>query len=212
MVDLKSWSRRDSFEFFKDYEYPQFNICANVTITKTYTLLEQNGISKFNAILWLISNAANSVPEIRYRIRKDNVVKHPRVDPSFAWLNKDNTLTFCLAEYTQDVSIFFKNVQNSIAGVDPNPTSADKKVTDNVLYVSCLPWINFTAITHPLKLDDTGSIPRISWGKFSKEHKQWQMPVSLQLHHGLADGYHSGRFFENLQTLLESPQEINWPL
>jgi chloramphenicol O-acetyltransferase type A len=212
IIDLKNWPRKESFEFFKDYQDPQFNICANVTITKTYELFQARGISKFIGMLWLISHAANAIAEIRYRIRGDNVVEHQRVHPSFTWLNDDNTLTFCHAEYVHDVTAFFSNVEKSIAGVEPNPGVADKKETDDVLYISCLPWINFTSVSHPFRMDDSRSIPRITWGKFFRDQDQWLMPVSIQLHHGLADGYHIGLFFDYLHAGMDHPQNTNWPL
>ena len=212
IIDLENWPRKDSFEFFKDYQDPQVNICANVTITKTYELFEARGISKFTGMLWLISNAANAIAEIRCRIRGDNVVEHQRVHPSFTWLNDDKSLTFCHAEFVEDVTAFFRNVERSIARVEPNPGIADNKETDDVLYISCLPWINFTSVSHPFRMDDTRSIPRITWGKFFQNQDQWLMPVSIQLHHGLADGYHIGLFFEHLQAGLAHPENTNWPL
>lgn len=211
IIDLKSWPRKDTFEFFKSYQDPQFNICVNVTITETYQVLQTQGISKFLAMLWLITDAANSVSEIRCRIRGKSVVEHKWVHPSFTWLNEDNTLTFCQAEYTGDVQRFFESAENSIAGVEPNPIVADQQGSDDVLYVSCVPWVKFTSISHPFKIDDTRSIPRITWGKYFQENSQWVMPVSIQLHHGLADGYHIGLFFNHLQDCLNRPEQIAWP-
>jgi len=211
IIDLNNWPRKNSFEFFKGYQDPQFNICANVTITKTYEFFQARGMSKFIGILWLISDAANAIAEIRYRIRGESVVEHQRVHPSFTWLNDDNTLTFCHAEYVGNVATFFSNVQDSISRVEQNPSVADKKETDDVLYISCLPWINFTSVSHPSRMDDTRSIPRITWGRFFQDRGQWLMPVSIQLHHGLADGYHVSLFFEHLQGELNRPEEISWP-
>lgn len=210
-IDLKTWPRKNSFDFFSTYELPQFNICTNVTITKTYEFLDEIQISKFTAMLWLICLAANSVPELRHRKRGNTVIEHERVHPSFTWLNTDNTLTFCLAEYVPEVREFFSNVHNSVAGKETNPVDADKQGGDDVLYISCVPWINFTSISHPAKFDDTNAIPRITWGRFTRDDSQWTMPVSLQVHHGLADGYHAGLFFEKLQQILNAPESIAWP-
>ena len=46
--------------------------------------------------------------------------------------------------------------------------------------------------------------PRITWGRFTEVHKRVIMPLSVQVHHGLADGYHVGRFFELFQQWVES--------
>ncbi len=211
-VDIENWQRKNSHDFFKSYQQPTFSVCANVTITDIYNVLESGKLSKFTAMLWLISLAANEVTEFRYRIRGESVVEHQWVHPSFAWLNDDKTITFCRADYTSDVSRFFKTVKDNLREVESNPLVADGKMNDDVLYVSCLPWLDFTSLTHPIQTDDTASIPRIAWGKFTRRDSQWQMPVSVQLHHGLADGYHASRFFQILQEQLDAAGSIAWPL
>lgn len=210
-VDIERWQRKNSHGFFSTYQQPTFSVCANVNITDTYEALESSKLSKFMAMLWLTSHAANEVEEFRYRIRGEEVVLHQSVHPSFAWLNEDKSLTFCRANYTPDVEQFVRTVDENLSKVEANPLFADGKMDDDVLYVSCLPWLNFTSVNHPLQSDDTASIPRIAWGKFTREGKQWQMPVSVQVHHGLADGYHVARFFQVLQEKLEDPGSVNWP-
>lgn len=211
-IDIKTWSRRDAFHFFKAYEYPQFNVCAQVPITETYRFLEKNRLSKFNAMLWLISNAANHVPQIRTRIRAEQVVAHDLTHPSFTVLTEDQSLAFCAVDYSTDLARFFEEVELGIARVKSSPTMADEPGRDDLIFVSCVPWINFTSISHPLKQGTTDSIPRISWGKFTPENNRVFMPVSLQLHHGLADGVHAGLFFEKLEDLLAHPHLIDWPI
>jgi chloramphenicol O-acetyltransferase type A len=83
---------------------------------------------------------------------------------------------------------------------------------DDLLFVSCVPWIHFTSISHPIQSDKTDSIPRISWGKFSLTGDQVSLPISVQLHHGLADGFHVGLFFKKFEELIERPEETDWPL
>lgn len=145
-------------------------------------------------------------------MRGDQVVEHQQIDPSFTLLNEDKSLTFCNSVYSANPAAFFKNVDKSIAGVAHNPAAADKEANDGMIYASCLPWIDFTSISHPMKVDNTDCIPRISWGKFTCTNNRWFMPVSIQLHHGLADGYHVGLFFEKLEELLKTTDQLNWPL
>ena len=201
-IDLNTWPRKNIYEFFSSYEDPQFNICANLTITKTFENLNTEKDSLFLVMLWLISEAANSVAEIRYRIRNKTVIEHPRVHPSFTWLNDDNTFTFCQAHHSSCFEKFVKNAEQTIEKIESNPVVADKQAEDDVIYVSCIPWVSFTSISHPDKKDDTRSIPRITWGRYFRQQGELLMPVSLQLHHGLADGYHAGLFFSHLQKQL----------
>ena len=210
-INMEDWPRRESFEYFNSYVSPLFNVCAQPEITPTFDYIEERGLSKFTAVLWLISCAANSVPEIRLRIRGNEVVTHDIVHPSFAVMTEDKTLAFCAVSYTDDIPKFFNDVETGIARVKANPNLIDKPGADDLLFVSCVPWINFTSITHPVKNDWTDNIPRISWGKLTRENGKVTMPVSLQLHHGLADGYHAGLFFEKLEDLIARPEALSWP-
>lgn len=82
-VDLTKWPRKAIFEFYRDFDYPQINICVDIDVTATVRYLEVQHLSKFKTILWAICHVANSIDEFKYRIRKGDVLLHDRVHPSF---------------------------------------------------------------------------------------------------------------------------------
>ena len=207
-IDLTTWPRKTVFEFYRDFEYPQINICVDIDVTATARYLEVKNLSKFKTILWVISHVANSIDELKYRIRKGNVVLHEWVHPSFTVLTPDNLFAFCFAEYSDNISIFLERVEKGIRECRINPSLEDEPGQDDLLFVSCLPWIHFTSISHPIKLDADDSIPRISWGSFKEDKEKTVMPLAVQVHHGLADGYHLANFFNHIQELLNDPAKL----
>ena len=207
-VDLTKWRRKAVFEFYRDFDYPQINVCVDIDVTSTVAYLKVQNLSKFKTILWTICHVSNSMDEFKFRIRKGNVILHDRVHPSFTVLTPDNLFAFCYAEYTQNIRIFFERVEKGIQECSVNPSLEDEPGQDDVLYVSCLPWIHFTSISHPIKLDAGDSIPRISWGSFKEDKEKIGMPLAVQVHHGLADGYHLGKFFNQMQELLNDPAKL----
>ncbi len=68
---------------------------------------------------------------------------------------------------------------------------------DEWIFLSCLPWMNFTALTNPHGGPDD-CIPRISWGQLHDQGSKWMIPVGIQVHHALMDGIHVGKFYEAL--------------
>ena len=69
-----------------------------------------------------------------------------------------------------------------------------------MLFITCLPWIHYTALVQPTGDD---SNPRISWGKYECDARGRQMlPVTLLAHHGLVDGVNLGQFYAELQKEL----------
>jgi chloramphenicol O-acetyltransferase type A len=75
---------------------------------------------------------------------------------------------------------------------------------DDWFYMSCLPWVDFTAMTNPVDGPDD-CVPRVTWGKFVPHSGAWRLSVSVQVHHALVDGLHLGRFYETLQSRLTLP-------
>ncbi|PYS24638.1 MAG: hypothetical protein DMF72_04170 [Acidobacteria bacterium] len=53
-LDLKSWHRRELFEFFRGYANPYFNICTRLDITRLMEILrDRPGVSKSLAYHYL---------------------------------------------------------------------------------------------------------------------------------------------------------------
>lgn len=50
-VDLTKWPRKAIFEFYRDFDYPQINICVDIDVTATVRYLEVQHLSKFKTIL-----------------------------------------------------------------------------------------------------------------------------------------------------------------
>lgn len=59
------------------------------------------------------------------------------------------------------------------------------------------------------RIIDMASNPRISWGKYVTVNGWTTLPVTLTVHHALADGLHISRFYENLDRELAALAE-NW--
>jgi len=77
-----------------------------------------------------------------------------------------------------------------------------------LLFITGIPWISFTGLLHPIKLEPTDSVPRIAYGKFFQEGDLLKMPLGVQAHHALIDGIHVGRFYEFVQDCLNNPEDV----
>ena len=75
---------------------------------------------------------------------------------------------------------------------------------DDCLYLSAIPWLCFTGLTHAENLDRDDAIPRISWGSWFWLGDRLLLPFSVQAHHALVDGVHLGQFIDALQKKLDA--------
>ncbi|MFC1483976.1 CatA-like O-acetyltransferase [Candidatus Neomarinimicrobiota bacterium] len=204
-IDMQTWSRREHFKVFNAFDHPHYSMCANVDLTTFYQVVKQRGLSFTVAIVYVLSRAANSIPEFRYRIREGKVVEHEIVHPSVTVLTDEDLFSFCTIDYNENFSEFAARAAERIAHVKENPTLKDEPGQDDLLFMSAIPWVSFTSFTHPLHLQPADSVPRLAWGKFFEDGKFLKMPLSVQGHHALIDGIHMGRFYAEVQDYLHHP-------
>jgi len=207
-IDLQTWSRREQFRFFSAFDHPHFGVCANVDLSEFQPFIKQSGISFTIALVYVITRAANAIPEFRHRIRGKAVVEHEIVHPSSTILIKEELFSFCDLEYREEFPVFAKKAAREIEYVKEHPALENIPGRDDMLYMTAIPWISFTGFMHPMQLHPADSVPRFAWGKYFEENGKLKLPLSAQEHHALMDGIHLGRFYENLQEYLHHPDLI----
>lgn len=194
---------------FRAYAQPYWNVCVDVDVTR---LVERcsapGGPSFFIASFFLSLQAANSVPELRQRIRGEDVVELEVVHGGSTVMRVDETFAFGYFDYQPDFPRFaahaagvLDEVRNRVGPLRPGGSR------DDLILYSVLPWIPFTSFQHAhpgTQVCGPGeSRPRIVFGKHRELAGRRLMPVSIEVHHALVDGLHVGRFFERFQTLLD---------
>jgi len=208
IINIDNWQRKRQYEFFRQLDYPHFNICTNLDISKAHRYSKEQGISLFKTILYVTIKTANDIPEFRCRIREDQIVEHDIIRPSFTVSVENDQFSFCTVNYAENVKKFFAIVNKGIERVKQHPLLIDEPDRDDLVYISCLPWISFTGVMHPIHMHPVDSIPRIAWGKYIHEGDSVKLPYSLQAHHALADGFHAGKFFNLFQGMINQPEYL----
>jgi len=209
-IDLSSWSRRRHFALFNGFDQPHFGLCASVDLTAAHAALKARGLPFTAAMVYLLARTANGIPEFRHRIRgagaAAGVVEHERVHPSITVLPEDGLFSFCTIPYHPRMDRFLPEAVASMAEKRLHPSLEEVADQDDLLYLSCIPWVAFTGVQHPMRQHPVDSIPRIAWGKYGAEGGRLKLPVAVQGHHALMDGVHLGSFYTRLQELLDAPE------
>ena len=204
-LDIETWHRRHHYEFFKDYELPFFNICADVDVTRLYELsAEDGGPSFFLGSFYLALMAANEIEPFRYRLRGEDVVVHEVIHGGTTVMRQDETFGFAYFDFGPSFVRFEVEGSEILeqARLATGPLE-DRPGRDDVIHSSIIPWVHFTGFAHAQKLGARDSIPKIVFGKHSLERVSRTMPVSVEVHHALVDGLDVGRFYERFQSLLD---------
>lgn len=188
--------RADLYRHFRAFQRPMFTICARVDVRP---LLAASEAGLFPTLLWNLLRAANAVPQLRQRIRMhpdEHVIEHERVHCTCT-VTQGEAFTFCSIPYDPDRARFCAQVPGLVreASGSPGLNLADE-ARDDMLYLTCLPWLDFTSMEHAEAGDPLDCVPRIAWGRVVEGHTT----VCLTAHHSLVDGRHVAQFFEALAT------------
>lgn len=201
-IDMATWERAEHYKFFHAMDYPQYNICMDVDITNFLEIIKLKKLSFYYAMIYAAMAAANEVEEFKYRIHGDEVVLHERLHPSFTDLAQDSDLfKFVTVELEPNMEAFVTKAKEK-SEQQKRYLPFEEMMRDDLVYLTCIPWISFTHLSHTINLSKDDSVPRISWGKYYRQGDRVLLPYSVQVNHALVDGVHVGRYVEKLQDFL----------
>ncbi len=203
-IDIETWPRREAYEMFRDFGFPYFSITANVDVTALRAAAKEKKTSFTIGLVYVLSRAANAVPAFRQRMDGDGVVEYRVVHPSITVLADDDQFRFCSLRYADEFAQFAAGAKERIERARTASSVWSEPDRNDFLFMTSLPWIAFTAIVHPVPLDPPDSVPRFAWGKYEQRGGRTTMPLNVQVHHALLDGVHVGRYFELVQSLLDT--------
>jgi len=207
-LDITGWKRREHFELFRGMEQPFFSITVEVDATGLRGHCSgQDRPSFFLTALHLLLHAANDVEAFRLRIRGDRVWLHDRVDLTSTILREDDTFAFGHFPFLERFADFEEHGRAELERVKkPGPLWVPEN-NDGLIYHSTLPWFRFTAFTNAMD-GAADSIPRVVFGRCSRNGDRWVMPVAVEVHHALVDGLDVANFLQRFQHNLDSiPEE-----
>ena len=206
-INLETWERRAAFHFFKDFTEPYHGVCLRVDCTETYRYAKQHHLSVFLSLLHRSLVAAQQVENFRTRIVDGTVWRYEVVNGGSAVGRPNGTIGFghypyreCIAEFVGEASVEVERVRQR--------DDLERPQDANLIRYSTLPWFDFTSISHARDLSREDSAPRITFGKITETSGRHTMPVSIHVHHGLADGLHVAQFVDHFQKWLNAPDSL----
>ena len=206
VINIENWNRKEHFNFFLNYDEPFWGIVSNVECTKGYNFCKENNISFFLHYFYHSLKAVNSIKEFRYRIENNLLVEYETIHASQTIEKEDKTFAFGLFPYFDNFDDFVKYSQQEIAEIKKTKGLGLERVDNplrlDVIHFSVVKWLSFTGLTHARNFKFQDSIPKITFGKLFKEQDKLFLPVSINAHHSLMDGYHASLFFNLFENLI----------
>lgn len=202
-IDLDTWPRAAQFRFFRTYDRPHYATTVRLDVTHLMRR-KGDGVSPYRACLYAIGAGIHAVPELTMRFRGDQVLAHDMITLSMTVPTHAGSFGYGYVPFVADFATFEAQAQRLIEAVAAGGAlGANNGERDDLAYLSCMPWLDYTAINNALPGPDD-CIPRISWGKFVDQGDRWDMAMTLEVHHALVDGVQVGAYFAAVQAALET--------
>lgn len=200
-IDPDNWARKEFFTHYTATQPATYSMTVKLDITR----LKQRGYKLYPVMLYLLTTVVNRHPEFRFALDKDGnpgyfdemvpcyTVFHPETETfSNIWTDCTESLEAFCAAYRRDIEAF-----GSVKTMLAKPG-----LPDNNFPVSMIPWETFDGFNLNLGAAYDYFFPIFTMGKYDEENGRYLLPLAVQVHHAVCDGFHLSRFIKELRQLL----------
>ena len=206
-LDLRGWPRRDTFEYFRGFDKPYFNVCTRLDVAALKAAVAARGVGSFSlACHYAALRLANEEEPFRLRLEGGRVRIHGSVQGGATVLRDDESFGFAYLDHCSSWPVFAAQGAAAMAAARDHHAPFDPRVDHAaVIHFTTLPWIHFSSFSHARNWGREDSIPKISFGRIEPDGARLWLPFSVEVHHALMDGLHLGRYIERMEAVLRDP-------
>ena len=196
LIDLHNWNRREHYLHFINEVRCSYSACINLDISNL------NGKRLYPTMLWLLTQVVNQMPEFRTAITDEGLGYYDEMHPAYTIFNQEQkTFSAIWTKYQPDYHSFLKSYESDSEKYSSSIEYAPKPGRPaNSFDVSMVPWFSFNAFNLNIFGDGTYLLPMFTMGKTFETDGKRMLPLAIQVHHAVCDGYHVGKFIELLQA------------
>ena len=195
-IDLDTYPRRDHFNHFCAMAYPYAGVTVDVDVTDLLARCREKGYSFYLMLLHAVALAADDVPEFRRRIDHGGIVEYDECPTSHIELKPDGTYAYCTLRHHMPLADYLTQAEVARTAARESGSIEEEDDVQSMYFISTLPWLHYTQLIQPVACGEESN-PRITWGKYQADDKgRMMMPLSVLVHHALADGIHIAKFYE----------------
>ena len=178
-----------------------------MTVKLDITKIKKAKRQLYPTMLYFIAKLVNDHREFRMSFDADGQLGYfDKMLPCYTVFHKDTeTFSNVWTEYNDDYALFcqaYEDDMNTFGVV--HKMMAKPKVPENSFPVSMIPWTTFEGFNLNLQKGYDYLLPIFTIGKFYEENGKYLLPLAIQVHHAVCDGFHVCRFVNELQECLLS--------
>ena len=198
-VDLSRWARKEHFEVFQGFAQSTFNQTVLVDITVLLSHIKNVGWKFYPTIIFLVAKVVNRHPEFRMAMKDNELVIWNEIHPNYTiFHNETETFSSLWSHYDGDMARYG----------DKLAYWPKEESRENIFFISGIPWVSFTSFSVSVANMKNFFAPMFTLGKYYEQEGRVLLPLAVQVHHSVCDGFHVARFFNELQEVCDAlPQQ-----
>lgn len=202
IIDLNNYKRKEYFNHFTKDIPCTYSITCKIDVSN----IKSKNYKFYPSCIFAVTSAVNIYEEFRtaYNSQHELVVYNEMV-PCYTVLNSNTETFFNLwTPYNSNLQEFIKSYNEDIEKYKNSTVLNPKEnMPENIFPISALPLLHFEGFNLNLLKGYDYLLPIFTFGKYENINGRFIMPVSVQVHHGVCDGYHVSRFITTLQEIIE---------
>lgn len=206
-IDLETWERRALFHLFNEFSEPFHGVCLRVDCTESFRFAKHSRISVFLTLVHRALTAVHQVENFMTRIVDGAVWRYATINGGSAVGRPNGTIGFGHYPYQPNLLPFVREASIELERVKGR-NDLERYAGQDLVRFSVLPWLDFTSISHARNFSAQNSAPLITFGKITEVGDRFTMPVSIHVHHALADGLHVAQFVAEFERYLAAPEMV----
>lgn len=202
IIDKETWYRKEYFQHYFSEIPCTYSMTTKLDITK----LKNSNNKLYPAMLYLITKVVNNHNEFRTSFDTNGQLGiFDEMLPCYTVFNKETeTFSNIWTEYCEDYDVFCKSYEKDIKMYSSvKKMIAKPDIPVNTFSVSMIPWTTFEGFNLNLQKGYDYLLPIFTMGKYYKENGKYFLPLAIQVHHAVCDGFHVCSFVNELQKLIE---------
>ncbi len=206
VIDMSTWSRSRTFEFYRRFANPSYSINVQYSIEPLYKQAKKNGDSFFLLTLYAILRAANEVPQLRQRYINGQVIEYEQLAAMTPIMTPNEEFCQAWCEFRSDFPQFKEVAHLEIEAAKKAQPGPRLNHDEDYICASCVPWLHFTGGTQAdFTFNET--VPILAWGKMQEN----KIPIIGRFNHYFVDGLHFSRFFNKIELYFKEPDQLYHP-
>lgn len=204
-IDINNWKRKEYFEHY----FSNVPCTYSMSIKLDISNIIKNKMKLYPSMIYCISTIVNQHEEFRININpKGEIVLYDVLFPCYTIFHKnDETFSNIWTKYHTDYNDFLNEYEkDQIMFINNKGINAKPNTPENTFPISMIPWTSFDGFNLNLKNDYDYLLPIFTMGKYYHENDKIILPLSIQVHHAVCDGFHTCRFLNELQEKINQLQ------